>query len=161
MICCCKENVPPFHSLKMAQCIASFYEICDGEVTGESTLASFQRDRWNRGKIIHCRVPILPHTVLNGIGAGNYLNIVSFIKFSSADFNTKLTHKLGQCPEQPQWRDVQCWAMWPDERWLVLTPNLWKPQVSVSDMPQRRKYQRHHSPSRNRKHSCLQAQALE
>lgn len=41
-------------------------------------------------------LPVLPHVLLGGIGAGNYLNIESFLKFSRGHFNTELTYKFGQ-----------------------------------------------------------------
>lgn len=48
------------------------------------------------------RVPILPHAVPSGTGGAIYLNFISFMKFSSANFSTELTHKPGQYHEQLQ-----------------------------------------------------------
>lgn len=100
-----------------------------------------------------CRVPILPHAVLNGTGAAIYLNFIPFMKLSSAKFNTELTLKLGQHRQLQPWYvifevylcrarwmlwslwrpsnskifyDAPCWAMWPGKRWWVLTPSLLK-----------------------------------
>lgn len=95
MICCWKESVSFLIFWKWLNVLPpSVRSLMEKWLERAPWFLLKERDETDKNHPLRAwmsRVPILPHAVLNGIGAGNYLYIISFLKFSSADFNTELT----------------------------------------------------------------------